>query len=492
MRCARLAAAFALAIGCSGQTPARPAPAGAHYAVATTNAAAQAAFDRGLAFLYAFNVGEARTQFKAAAADDPHCAMTYWGEAVAETIDINLPQTDDGDRRGATAIARARAQRAAATPEEQAFIDALALRYTPQRSKAQRFAAYADAMQHIATANPSDAQALTLAAYARWNTIGDLVDKQKAPVPGALEMEHDLDAALAIDPDNLGAHHLRIHTEEQLLRPERALADARFFDGLMFAPGMSHLPHMAGHIYARVGDYPALVAANQRAVANDAAYFALGTGEGQTYMQTYHDHDLDFIGYGLTTMGDDAGARAAVVHEDERMRLRVAVRTRDASALALATSAKNEAARAIVFARTGKHAEADALVAAFPAGDDDTERISHGIARAIVARSEGRLEAAAAAYRTVLTLRGTDLGDPKIAWQYPPGEGLGAVLLEQRRYADAASTFRAELVAYPNDPRLAFGLAEALHAQGLDDSAERAIVARNWHGAAPLTVAQLG
>ncbi len=491
MRYARLGAVCALAIACGGQAPASPTPAVAHYAVATSNAAAQAAFDRGLAFLYAFNVGEARVQFKAAAADDPHCAMTYWGEAVAETIDINLPQTDEGDRRGAAAVARARVRQVAATPEERAFIDALALRYAPQRSKTQRFAAYADAMQRIATANPGDAQALTLAAFARWNTIDDLVDKQKIPVPAALEMERDLDAALAVDPDNLGAHHLRIHTEEQLLRPERALGDARFFDGLTFPPGMSHLPHMAGHIYARVGDYPALVAANQRAVANDAAYFALGTGEGQAYMQTYHDHDLDFIGYGLTTIGDDAGARAAVVHEDERMRLRVALRTRDASALALATSAKNETARAIVLARTGRHAEADTLAAAFPGGDD-AQRVARGIARAIVARSEGRLETAAAAYRAVLALRGTDLGDPKIAWQYPPGEGLGAVQLEQRRYADAAATFRAELVAYPNDPRLAFGLAEALHAQGLDDSAERAIVARDWHGTTPLTVAQLG
>ena len=481
----------ALLFAASAQAPAgSPVPAESHHAVSTADVGAQAAFDRGLTFLYAFNVGEARTQFAAAATADPHCAMAYWGEAIAETIDINLPQTAEGDERGAIAVGKAAALRGRTTAEEAALIDALARRYTKRGNVKSRFAAYAQAMDAVAAANPSDADALTLAAYAQWNAT-DTFREHGTPTAAGLAIARDLDAALALDPLNLGAHHLRIHTEEELDVPARALSDARFFDGLTFAPGMSHLPHMAAHIYARVGDYPALVAANERAVANDAVYFAQGDGAGQRYMRTYHDHDLDFIGYGLTTMGRDADARAAMANEDARMRLRVALRTRDPAALELATAAKDDALRAIALAQAGRMSDASAIVAAFPTTGDGEAKLTRAIATAVVAANDGRFADAAAAFRTALAMRGSELGDPKFAWPFPPGEGLGTALLQQARYADAEATFGDELAKYPNDPRLAFGLAEARNAQGENDSAARAIVVREWHGPNPLNLADL-
>jgi tetratricopeptide (TPR) repeat protein len=487
MRGVRAALLGALVLAATAQAPAHAPLAQAHHAVSAANPDAQAAFDRGLAFLYAFNVGEARTQFAAAANADPLCAMAYWGEAIAETIDINLPDTAEGDQRGTTAIARALALRARTTPEEAALIDALAKRYARRGTTAAHFRAYADAMDAVAAAYPSDPDALTLAAYARWNAVDDLLTPSRAPVPGALAIERDVDAALALDPANIGAHHLRIHIEEEIGHPERALSDARYFDGLTFVPGMSHLPHMAGHIYARTGDYAALVAANERAVANDAAYFALGNGPGQAYMRTYHDHDLDFIAYGLTTLGRDADARDAVAHEDTRMQLRVALRTRDVSAVDLADAVKNDPLRAIALARAGRLAEADAVVATFPTQATGDALVLPTIARAIVDRVAGRYDEAVSAYRAALQLRGNELGDPKFAWPYPPGEGLGAVLLQQGKYAEAESVFRRELTDYPNDPRLAFGLAEAQRAQNEDDTDARAIVKREWQGPGPLT-----
>jgi tetratricopeptide (TPR) repeat protein len=489
---ARAAMLGALIFVTPAQTPAPP-EAHAHLAVSTTSAQAQAAFDRGLAMTYAFSVGQARLDFHAAAAADPACAMAWWGAALAETIDINVPQTDDGDARGAAAIAHARAQLASATPEERTLVAALAERYAPHATTAERFRAYANAMHAAALAYPHDADVLTVAAYARWNDVGSVTGDDGRPVAGALEMEDELDRALALDPANLGAHHLRIHLEEQLGRPERALADARFFDGVTFAPGMSHLPHMAGHVYMHLGDYDALIAANERALANDAAYFAAGSGEGQTYVRRYHDHDLDFATYGLTTQGRDAEARALVANEDAEMKLRVALRTRDPAALGYA--APHQApARAIALARLGRTGDADAIVRAFrTAPDDDGEtRATRDVAAAIVARAEGKLDRAESSYRAAIAQLGVDRGDPKTLWPIPPGEGLGAVLLERGRAAAAETVFRRELITYPNDPRLAFGLAEALRAQRKDDTAERAIVAREWRGAVPLTVGALG
>jgi tetratricopeptide (TPR) repeat protein len=256
---------------------------------------------------------------------------------------------------------------------------------------------------------------------------------------------------------------------------------------------MSHLPHMAGHIYDRLGDYVAMVAANRRAVANDDAYFALGNGAGQLYMRNYHNHDLEFILYGLTTQGRDGEAAAAVEHESANEKLRLALRAHDdARALALveAAAATPPALRAIVLARNGRAAEAAKQLN--PPAGSNFERARTAIASAIVARTQGHLDDAAASYRSAVKLLGSDLGDPKNFWFVPPGEGLAAVLLQAGQYAGAEAAFRSELARFPNDPRLAFGLAEALTAQGKDATAARAIVEREWKAAHPLARADLG
>src|SRR5436190_6089789 len=59
--------------------------------VATESADAQAYFDQGLAFLYAFNHDEAIRSFEQAAALEPTCAMAHWGVALACGGHINKP-----------------------------------------------------------------------------------------------------------------------------------------------------------------------------------------------------------------------------------------------------------------------------------------------------------------------------------------------------------------------------------------------------------------
>jgi len=486
---AALAGASAAPAG--SQTPA-PVAASAHETVSTNDPAAQADFDRGLAMLYAFSVGEARLAFASAAAHDPHLAMARWGEAEAETIDINLPQTDDGDKRGARAIVLARQQEAGTTPLERALIGALAQRYA-KGSASRRFRRYSDAMNRVAGAFPGDANVLTLAAYAEWNAVDDLSARDAASTASAARMVRELDRALQLDPANIGAHHLRIHVLEVLGRAPDALADAQYLDGLDYAPGMSHLPHMSGHIYARVGDYGALVAANVRAVANDDAYFAAGDGIGQQYTRRYHNHDLEFVLYGLTTQGRNGEAAAALTNESAAEKLHLALRLHDdAGALAHSVASPAGAAyRAIALARNGRAPEAIAVLKS-AVSNGSYDRARNAVAAAVVARAQGRLDDAAADYRSALKELGSAPGDPKDLWFVPAGEGLGVILLAAGRNADAETVFRSELVRFPNDPRLAFGLAEALAAQGKDGAAERAIVAREWKGAHPLTRGDLG
>jgi len=468
---------------------AQSARAHAHRTVATQSAVAQAEFDRGLGMLYAFNVGEARLAFKAAETADPHAAVAYACEAVADTIDINLPSTSAGEARGATAVARGRASASDASGDDRALLEAVAVRYDLSKPLKQRYVAYFSAMQQYADTHASDGMAHTLAAYAGWNAVDLLTDGSRQLVPSAKTMLDDLSAAVALDPDDLGAHHLLIHFWEGAGHPERALPDANYLAGLTYDPGQSHLPHMAGHTYARVGNYDALVAVNEAAVHYDEAYSQLGNGDGQRYMQLYHDHDVGFVLYGLTTVGRDAEARTFAAKESAFERGLLALRLHDgsrAAALLPATSAMGVVAEV----RSGDLAAADRDLAVLAkAGTDDA---AIALPRAVIERAKHEDDAAVRDYRIALSKQGNDLGDPKNSWSTPVGEGLGATLLEAQRYPEAQAVFERELVRYPNDPHLFFGLAEALKAQGKDDTAARRSYTDAWRGEHALTLADLG
>jgi tetratricopeptide (TPR) repeat protein len=443
-------------------------PARAHWAVQGADDETQRLIDRGVMMLFAFDVGEARVAFAEARKRAPDIALAYWGEAEADTIDINLPQTGAGDRRGAEVVAQGRRHLAHASEAERVLVDAIAKRYGPGTKK-ERFTRYADALSAWTKTHRDDPNVLAVTAYAIWNAEDAFFDGHDAITPKVKEMLADLDDALKLEPTNLGAHHLRIHLLEELRRSHEAVPDADALSSYGYPPGTSHLPHMAGHIWSRVGEYARLVDDNERAVANDKVWFAQGDGAGQHYMRNYHDHDVDFVLYGLTTVGRNDEARAFAKSEDTSMQLKVALRLHDAARAAeLAKGAGGMFGDTSGVAGT---ALADAMASL--AKHDDAAR--------------------AAAYARAYTATKNNLpGDPKNWWQTPIGEGYAAALLALGKAADAEKVFAAELKRFPNDPHLEWGLAEALKAQGKDDAVPRAAYKAHWKGSRDLTLADLG
>ena len=499
----RLAALLALAlVGASpapsaATPPATAAPqppavqeARAHWAVQNADDTTQRLIDRGLMMLYAFDVGEARMAFGAASKRSPDLALPYWGMAEADTIDINQPQTDAGDRRGDEAITEGRRHLAGAGEVERMLVDALAKRYGKGTRK-ERFTRYADSLSAWTKTHRDDANVLTIAAYAIWNAEDSFFDGHDAPSPKAKEMLADLDDALKLEPTNLGAHHLRIHLLEDLRRSREAIPDAQALASYGYPPGTSHLPHMAGHIWSRVGEYSKMVDDNERAVANDQAWFAAGDGPGQEYMRSYHDHDVDFVVYGLTTLGRDDDARAFVKNEDTLSQVKVALRLHDDQRVAEltkgATVGYSGFAGAIAAARRGDVTAARAARRRF-GGDERASLIDAAIALG-THDTAARVTAYSHAYDWT---KNDSPGDPKNYYFTPIGEGYGAALLAANKPADAESIFSAELKRYPNDPHLEWGLAEALKAQGKDDAAPRAAYKLHWKGARDLTLTDLG
>jgi hypothetical protein len=469
--------------------PSTVQPARAHWAVQTADDETQRLVDRGVMMLFAFDEGEARIAFGEARKRAPDLALAYWGEAEADTIDINLPQSDAGDKRGADAVAEGRRHLAHASEVERMLVDAIAKRYG-RGTKKERFTRYADALSAWTKTHRDDPNVLAVAAYAIWNAEDAFFDGHDATTPKVKEMLADLDDALKLEPTNLGAHHLRIHLLEELRRAQDAVPDADALSSYGYPPGTSHLPHMAGHIWARVGEYARLVDDNERAVANDKAWFAQGDGAGQHYMRNYHDHDVDFVLYGLTTVGRNDDARAFAKSEDAYMQSKVALRLHDDAAVLKLTPGFWPLGRALAAARSGDVALAKAERAKIQG--DDKASLGSLVDAALAAHAGNTAERVAAYARVYRATKSSLPGDPKNWWPEPIGEGYGAALLAAAKPAEAETVFSAELKRFPNDPRLEWGLAEALKAQGKDDAGPRTAYKTHWKGNRDLTLADLG
>ena len=94
-----------------------------HRAVSTNSPEAQAYFDQGMRFLWAFNHDEATRSFAKAAELDPQCAMCYWG--VSLTIGPNYNMRMLPAPRAAVAreaLKQAEQHAAVTTPVERALI----------------------------------------------------------------------------------------------------------------------------------------------------------------------------------------------------------------------------------------------------------------------------------------------------------------------------------------------------------------------------------
>jgi tetratricopeptide (TPR) repeat protein len=500
MRRTLVTALACLLLGAAPAAPAQTAPpqppagqdARAHWAVQGADDATQRLIDRGVMMLYAFDAGEARVAFGEALARNPNLALAYWGEGEADTIDINGPQTSEGDKRGEAAAAEGRKHLAGASETERMLVDAISKRYG-RGTKKERFVRYADELSAWTKTHRDDPNVLTVAAFAIWNAEDALFDGHDAVTPKANEMIADLDAALALEPTNLGAHHLRIHLMEELHRSRDAVPDADALASYGYPPGTSHLPHMSGHIWSRIGEYAKLVDDNERAVANDQAWFAQGDGPGQQYMRHYHDHDVDFVLYGLTTLGRADQARAFAQHEDTTMQIKAALRLHDDAHVLQLTKTDGTGsaalARLIAAARQGDAETARAALNKLGDRSGGRAGLADAMMALVVRDSAGRVAGYARAYDAT---KNAALGDPKNSWQSPIGEGYGAALLAAGKAADAETVFIAELKRYPNDPHLEWGLAEALKAQAKDDAAPRAAYRAHWEGSRDLTLADLG
>ena len=252
-----------------------------HHPVSTKNAQAQQFFDQGLRLIYAFNHDEAARSFQRAADLDPKLAIAYWGVAEAVGPNYNDPASDERFEAAHEAIQKAVDLSANASPAEQAYIQAMAMRFPADPKADRRKAAedYHDAMREVVKNFPDDLDAATLFAESGMNLHPwGLWHADGTPEAGTEEIVATLESVIKRDPNHMGAVHYYIHAVEASPSPERALAGANRLAA--HGAGAGHLVHMPAHVYIRTGDYEAAVKTNQAAAAADRAYIKASGAQG--------------------------------------------------------------------------------------------------------------------------------------------------------------------------------------------------------------------
>jgi tetratricopeptide (TPR) repeat protein len=521
-----------VAAAASGQTPShkhyersedadKPAPTGElaprlqslgkhTFPVRTRSRQAQLFINQGVNLAYGFNHAEAGRAFREAARLDPGCAMAYWGQALVLGPNINAPMTPEDEPRAFELARKAVALKSTASAREQAYIGALAQRYSGKaEDRAVRDRAYADAMRDLVRRYPGDLDAATMYAEALMDLRPwDYWRRDGQPYPGTREIILTLEKVLAANPAHPGANHYYIHAMESRT-PEKAEAAADRLLTLM--PGAGHMVHMPSHIYQRVGRYADAVASNEAAVKADESYITQCRAQG-LYPMAYYPHNIHFLWFAATAEGRsqvsiEAARKAAATVSDammDQVPLLAGFRVVPWYALtrfgkwdemlAEPTPADRFAylmgtwhyARGLAFLGKGQLDEAENELGALRriTGDRALEYtlFSPNTAAAILAVAPevlaGELLArrkdydAAIAHleRAVRLETGLVYTEPSET-HYPPRQALAAVLLEAGRAREAETVYWEDLTRNPDNGWSLFGLAQALRAQGRADDA---------------------
>ena len=287
------------------------------FKVGTRNAKAQAYFDQGMRWAFAFNHAEAQRAFQAAQKADPKLAMAWWGEALVLGPNINAPMVPEAVAPAMAALAKAVELAPGAPAKDRALIAALQKRYSadPKAERAELDAAFADAMKSVAEKYPRDDTILALYAESVMDTQAwDYWEAGGAKPKGrAAELLAALETVLARNPNHAGAIHLYIHAVEASTKPDRALPHARRLAALM--PGAGHVVHMPAHIYYRVGLYKESLELNKRAMAVDEQYFKTSPSDPM-YKSAYYPHNIHFVLVSAQMGGDGPTALDAAAKLD--------------------------------------------------------------------------------------------------------------------------------------------------------------------------------
>ena len=479
---------------------------GSHvFPVSTKNRRAQLFINQGVNLAYAFNHAEAGRAFREAARLDPNLAMAYWGQALVLGPNINAPMDPASEPKALELAQKAASLKSRASPRERAYIDAVTQRYSGRaQDRVARDRAYADAMRKVQQQFPDDLDAATmyvesmmdLRPWGYWTRDGQ-------PYEGTAEIVALTEKVIKRNPNHPGALHLYIHLVEANEASRAEFAADRL---LTLMPAAGHMVHMPAHIYQRVGRYADAARSNQMAIAADEDYISQCRAQG-LYPMAYYPHNLHFLWFAATAEGRsklaiESARKAASQVNDETLKaapllagFRVVpyfaltrfgkwdemLREPEPPASSAYLRGMWHYARGVSFVAKGQkdnaERELDKLKEILKDPSLNNPLFSLNTGRSVISIAPevlgGEIAAAKKDYDEAIAHfeRAVRLEDALVytepaEWHYPPRQGLGAVLLEAKRPAEAETVYWEDLRRNKDNGWALFGLWQALKAQG--------------------------
>jgi hypothetical protein len=482
------------------------------FPVRTRNRDAQRFMDQGLNLAYAFNHAEAGRAFREAARLDPNLAMAYWGQALVLGPNINAPMDPADEQAAFDLVQQALALKSRASRREQAYIDALAQRYSANPDeRAERDRAYAAAMRDLHEQFPRDLDAATLYVESMMTLRPwDYWMRDGRPHEGTAEIVQLTEQIIAANPSHPGALHLYIHLMESTTDAAKAEQAANTLLTLM--PAAGHMVHMPSHIYHRVGRYADAIYSNQMAILADEDYLSQCQAQG-LYPMGYYPHNIHFLWFAATYDGqselaiDSARKVAANIGDELLAQAPMLSSFRVAPYYALTRFGRwNEMlsepappsgqpflqagwhyARGISLVATGRVDEAETELQALravvadpglnhPLFSPNTGRAVMVIAPEVlggeIAAARGDFDTAVLHLDRAVRLEEALVYTEPAEWHFPVRHALGAVLLEAGRAGEAETVYWADLGRNPDNGWALLGLMQSLILQGKQEEAE--------------------
>ena len=519
-----------------------------HHQVTTSVSEAQLYFNQGLTFYYGFDTVSAMRSFHRATVLDPSLAMGYWGVALSAGGDLNIPIDDPCMKLAVNQTKLAIENSVKASPSERIYIDAIGKRYGLDES--------------IAPENRDPAQLSVPYMLAMRSAYDRLFVKAQDPDPDVAALyvvslmnlrpwlwwtiwgqkSNEIDLAIQVLENalldkrfkrHLGLNHFYIHTMEEGPQADavKALPSAKVLvdDAPVRTP---HMLHMPAHTFLRAGDWPNVVAANERAV--DADQWWSNECQASKDLKAcnsllvghYMSHDMLFLGVGYTNQGrwDDARTMAERAEDNARHfitgqpGLEHYLTTRNMFAIRFGkweylanipppmktmpnpqapsycsdlklklASAVWYAGQTMVYAERGqptnKHLyaynkAANCAVAANVGWGNNSAAsilsIIHWRVLSRIAHSQGRREQAVEFARLAVAMEDLLNYDEPPGWYAYSRVTLGAALMLNKQHLEALHVFGDNLKLHPNDSLSLFGTWQALKALGRTAEAARA------------------
>ena len=484
------------------------------FPVSTRNRQAQLFINQGLNLAYAFNHAEARRAFREAARLDPNLAMAYWGQALVLGPNINALMEPNEEPNAYELVQKAMSLKSRASAREQAYIDALAQRYSGAAAdRKPRDQAYADAMREVHRRFPQDLDAamlyvesvMDLRPWGYWQRDG-------TPHEGTAEIVALTEQVMAKNPRHPAALHMYIHLMEATTTPHKAERAADTLLTLM--PAAGHMVHMPGHIYQRIGRYADAMKSNEMAIAADEDYIAQCRAQG-LYPMGYYPHNIHFLWFaasfdGQSRVAIESGRKLAAKIDDETLKaapmlagFRIVpyyaltrfghwdemLKEPEPPAFNPVLRATWHYARGLALVATGRTDDAatelQRLRALLPDEAMKQPLFSPNLAGSVLAPApevlEAEIDAARGNYDSAIAHleRAVRLEDSLVytepsEFHYPPRHALGAILLEAGRPGEAETVYWEDLRRNQDNGWALFGLMQALRAQ--NKTADAALV----------------